>query len=321
MTCVEEVLLKSRLRQLCILAGLFALPCVADAAGEVRRLDSGGHPRVYKIESLGPAPAVGSLRPIIVELHGLGTDVRDPNASRFFPSFSAVSDMPSAVLVRPQGANRTWDTIPGQTSDWRRLSGTDGIPVDDIGFLRAVIADVVAKDRGDPKRVVLYGISAGGYMTGRLACEMADELRAIANLIATARRDQLAACPQGKPMPYLLLMSKSDPVNPYGGLKRDGRSDLISADETVAHFARRNGCRSVRESPVASIDGNDTTSAILVRHSECVGTADVLFYRLDGAGHTLPSRIRHESDRDNKINRSIETAQVLWEFFSRQLGL
>ena len=306
------------LRQAAVL-GTLILPCRADAAGEIRRLDIGGHPRVYKIEAVGPAPANGALRPIIIELHGVGTDVRDANASRFFPNFSTVTGMPSVLLVRPQGANRTWDPIPGGVSDWRRLSGTDGVPVDDIAFLRAVLADVAANDGGDPKRAVLYGISAGGYMTGRLSCEMSDALRAIGNLIATARRDQLEACPQSKPLPYLLLMSKTDPVNPYAGLKRDGSGDLISAEETVAHFARRNGCRIATEETVPVTDANDRSTAVIVRHGECTGGAEVLFYRLDGAGHTLPSRIRYDSDRDNVVNRNIETAQELWSFFARHL--
>ena len=303
-----------------VVAGATVLTGSAGAAGQIRHLDIGGHPRVYKIEALGPPPANGALLPIIVELHGTGADVRDPNASRFFPNFSTVAEMPSALLVRPQGANRVWDTIPGGVADWRRLSGTDGVPVDDIGFLRAVIADVASKDAGDPKRAVLYGISVGGYMTGRIVCEMSDAFRAIGNLIATARRDQLEACPQGKAIPYLLLMSKTDPNDPYKGHKRDGGNDLISADDTVDHFARRNGCQSSVEEPVAKSNTEDTSTVTIVRYGDCTSGAEVLFYRLDGAGHTLPSRIHYESDRDNKINRDIETAQELWKFFARHLG-
>jgi polyhydroxybutyrate depolymerase len=302
-----------RRRVLSALAVLI-LPCRADAAGEIRRLDVAGHSRVYKVEALGPAPANGKMRPIIFELHGTGHDVRDANESRFFPNFSTVTGMPSVLLVRPQGANRTWDTIPVGVSDWRRLSGTDGVPVDDIAFLRAVLADVAAKDGGDPSRALLYGISVGGYMTARLACEMDGTFRAIANLIATSLRYQLDACPQGLPTPYLLLMSKTDPVTPYAGLKRDGRNDLVAAEEVVTHFARRNGCGDMKEDVVSS------TTTIL-RYSGCKNSAEVVLYRLDGAGHTLPSRIQYESDRDNKINRDVETAQELWKFFSRHLGL
>lgn len=296
------------------------LACRAGAVGEIRHLNIGGHPRAYKIEALGPAPALGALRPIIVELHGTGHDVRDANASRFFPNFSTVGAMPSVLLVRPQGANRQWDTIPVGITDWRRLSGTDGVPVDDIAFLRAVLADVVAQDGGDPHRAVLYGISVGGYLTARLTCEMDGAFRAMGNLIATSLRYQLEACPNGKPIPYLLLVSKSDPIIPFGGQKREGRNDIISAEETVAHFARRNRCRTVKEETVPPTGSDGTMTATILRHGECPNKAEVLFYRLDGAGHTLPSRIRYESDRDNKINRDIETAEELWKFFVRHLG-
>jgi polyhydroxybutyrate depolymerase len=302
-----------------VVAGALVLASNADAAGQIRHLDIGGHPRVYKIETIGPRPANGALRPIIVELHGTGADVRESSASRFFPDFSTVAEMPSALLVRPQGANRVWDVIPGGIADWRRLSGSDGVPVDDIAFLRAVIAEVASKDAGDPKRAVLYGISVGGYMTGRLVCEMSDTFRAIGNLIATVRRDQLEACPEGKPIPYLLLMSKTDPINPFTGSKRDGGNDLIPAEETVAHFARRNGCQTFVEEAVAKTN-TDTSTVTIVRHGQCMNDAEVLFYRLDGAEHSLPSRIRYESDRERKINRDIETAQELWKFFARHLG-
>ena len=59
--------------------------------------------------------------------------------------------------------------------------------VDDVACLRAVLADVTAKDGGDPKRVFLYGISVGGQMAARVACEMADEFRAVAAMLATTR--------------------------------------------------------------------------------------------------------------------------------------
>lgn len=303
-----------------LLIGLFQHPAHAQTPRpELRRLDVAGHSRVYTVESLGGVTE-GSLRPIVIELHGLGTDVRDNSKSRFFPDFSTVANLDPVLIVRPQGANRTWDLVPRGVHDWRRLSGADGVPVDDIAFLRAVIADVAAKDGGDPKRAFLYGISAGGYMTARVACEMVDEFRAVANLIATARVDQLEECATAKPIPYLLLVSKSDPVNPYAGEKIAGRASLAGAEETVAHFVRRNECRKVQEDSVPHVDENDETKVTIIRHTECTAAAEVLSYELDGAAHALPSRVRYISDRDLRINRDLETAQELWAFFKRHMG-
>lgn len=282
---------------------------------ELRRLEVAGHSRVYTVEALGgPSRA---LRPILVELHGTGTDVRENLKNRFFPNFKTVSNIEPILIARPQGANRVWDILPAKFEDWRRLAGTDGVQVDDIAFIRAVVADIVGKDGGDPKRVFLYGISVGGQMAARVACEMADELRAVAALLATALTSQLEECASAKPIPFLLMASKTDPAIAYGGLSVDARYSRAGAEETVASFVRRNGCQKTEEREVARSDPNDGMTATVVRHSECAAGAEVLFYRLDGSAHALPSRIRHESDRDIKINRDLETAQELWSFSKR----
>jgi polyhydroxybutyrate depolymerase len=282
---------------------------------DLRRLDIAGHSRVYTVEALGGPPR--GLRPILVELHGTGTDVRENVKNRFFPNFTTVSDIDPVIIVRPQGAARVWDVLPAKFEDWRRLSGTDGVQVDDIAFLRAVLADVIAKDGGDPKRVFLHGISVGGQMAVRVACEMADELRAVAAMIATALASQLEECVSAKPIPFLLMGSKTDPAIPYAGVRVDARYSRAGAEETVTSFVRRNGCRKNDEREIARSDPNDGMTATVVRHSECTAGAEVLFYRLDGSAHALPSRIRYESDRDIKINRDLEMAQELWSFFKQ----
>jgi polyhydroxybutyrate depolymerase len=282
---------------------------------ELRRLEIAGHSRVYTVEVPG-GPRHG-LRPILVELHGTGTDVRENLKNRFFPNFTTVSNIEPVIIVRPQGANRVWDVLPGKFDDWRRLSGTDGVQVDDIAFLRAIVADVVRKDGGDPRRVFLHGISVGGQMAARVACEMADELRAVAALLATALASQLEECASAKPIPFLLMASKTDPAIPYAGFKVDARYTRAGAEDTVASFVRRNGCQKTDEREIARSDPNGEMTATVIRHSGCTGGAEVLFYRLDGSAHALPSRIRYESDRNIKINRDLETAQELWSFFKR----
>jgi polyhydroxybutyrate depolymerase len=284
----------------------------------LRHLKIAGHDRVYTIEAVGP-PKIETKPPIIIELHGLGHDVRRPLSSRFFPNFSAVTQMESAILVRPQGANRTWDHLPSGLDDWRRLSGADGVPVDDIAFLRRVIADVVQNDGGDPNNVFVYGISTGGYMTVKIACEMAGEVSAVANLIATARLDQFERCASSKPVPYLLMASKSDPINPYGGFDRGGGSSLLGAEETVRRMASRNGCQTTSQQDLPANTSDPQMTATILAHAGCTENAQVVFIRLDGSDHALPSGVRYASDRSVKINRELETSQVLWDFFKAHM--
>lgn len=95
---------------------------------------------------------------------------------------------------------------------WRRLSGLDGESVDDIGFLRTLIAELVAHENGDGTRLYVVGVSAGGYMIPRIACELSDSVTAVADVIATALLAQLANCANARPVPFLLLVSTTDPV-------------------------------------------------------------------------------------------------------------
>lgn len=310
-----------RLLQACaILVSILSHQAVHAQAGapELRRLEVGTHGRVYTVEALG-GPARGVARPIIVELHGTGTDVRDNGKTRYLPNFATVNDIEPVLIVRPQGANRVWDLLPGKLDDWRRLSGTDGVQVDDIAFLRAVIADVAARDGGDPKRAFLYGISAGGHMTHRVACEMIGEFRAIAALIASALVIQLEECKDAAPVPYLLLASKTDPVIPYKGLALGVRDSRAGAEEIIASFVHRNGCRKQDVRTVPRADPNGQMTATIIRHTDCTAGADVWFYSLEGSNHTLPSRVRYVSDGDDRINRDLETAQELWSFFKRYM--
>ncbi|WP_167853699.1 hypothetical protein, partial [Escherichia coli] len=72
---------------------------------------------------------------------------------RFDLPFAAVPNLGPALIVQAQGANRRWDSIPGGIDTWQRLSGLDGRFVDDTGFLRALIGDLVLREKGDPRLV------------------------------------------------------------------------------------------------------------------------------------------------------------------------
>lgn len=57
----------------------------------------------------------------------------------------------------------------------------------------------------------------------------------------------------------------------------------------------------------------------LVRHTGCAGGADVLFYRVDGTYHSVPSKAAPDpgpwAASDARRNRDLETAEAVWAFF------
>jgi polyhydroxybutyrate depolymerase len=283
----------------------------------VRQIRVGDQTRFYKLEKHHTENAHSPL-PIIIYLHGTGARITEPLPARYDIPFADLPDLEPALIVHPQGANRTWDAIPRQLDSWERLSGLDGEPVDDIGFLRELIAELIAHENGDPARVYVAGVSAGGFIIPRIACELSGNVTAVADVIATARAAQLANCANARPTPFLLLASSTDPNIPYGGRRGDEATATASAIETVSFFARHNGCTSRAEEPLPHVEANVPSTVTLIRYSGCMRGADVFFYRVDGSGHSVPSKAAPEGgswEENGGRNRDFDTAEAVWAFF------
>lgn len=297
----------------------FHLTQAADqpSADPIYDLQVGTQTRSYSLNRYHADQARARL-PVVIFLHGTGYHITDTLPARYDIPFTALPDMEPALIVRPQGANRVWNIVPGRVDTWRPLSGLNGEQVDDIGFLRTLIAWLVDHANGDPARVYLAGVSIGGFMVTRVACELSDRVTAVAAVIATAVRSQLEHCDAARPIPYLLLASTTDPEVPYGGRQGDELTALASAPETVAFFAKHNGCKTRTEAPLPHLDPEVNSTASLVRFTDCTRDADVLFYRIDGSGHSVPSMAPPEpgswASRGAR-NRDLETAQAVWSFF------
>jgi poly(3-hydroxybutyrate) depolymerase len=68
--------------------------------------------------------------------------------------------------------------------------------VDDVGYLRAVIAEVSVRFAVDPRRVYVTGHSDGADMAHRLACESA-RLDLVNDVAGPETRVSRYACPPG----------------------------------------------------------------------------------------------------------------------------
>jgi len=285
--------------------------------GPVQHIQVGPLDRTYVIERSHPDQAADRL-PIIVYLHGLGVLVSEGNPPpRFDIPFTAETGMMPVLVVHPQGVDRRWDSVPGRIKTWQRLAGTDGEQVDDIAFLRTLIDHLVAVENGDPTRVYVAGVSSGGYLVPRVACEMGDRVAAVADVIATARQAVFQDC-NARPVPFALIVSTTDDTNPYAGAPGNELTRLASAPDTAFFFARHDGCSMRTETPLPHLDGELSSTVSLTRFSECAGGAEVLFYRVDGSGHSVPSTapIGPEGwDASGRRNRDVDTARLLWEFF------
>jgi polyhydroxybutyrate depolymerase len=90
--------------------------------------------------------------------------------------------------------------------------------VDDVGFLRALVARFATEHGADRARVFATGISNGGQMALRLALEAPELVRGVAPVAASLPAERNMDCrPAGRPVSVLIMNGTADPMNPFGG--------------------------------------------------------------------------------------------------------
>ena len=215
------------------------------------------------------------------------------------------------VLVYPDAMDRKW-SVEGAT------------PRDDVAFVRALAEKLVADGTADRKRIFLVGISSGGMLAMRLACENADLFAGAAAIISNMPTALAGTCKPSKPLPFLLVNGTANPVIPFGGGKANvqGQSiDVASTDATLAVFGKANGCGEARtKTELPDRDRNDGSRVILERLQGC--KEPVALYRVDGGGHTIPGT-RSNLDRGTAVgarNRDFSAGRAIFDFLVKRGG-
>ncbi len=283
-----------------------------------------GAVRSYAVATVGPGAPHGRL-PVIVFLHGSETDIRDPIPPRFDVPFDELPAIEPALIVRPQGFGGRWSATGERFEPlrrlWRWVTGRSTEPPDEIAFIDAVVARTVAERNGDPARIYAVGVSSGGSMTLRLACTPGQPFAAYAAVLATAEAQTMPGCLDLPPVSLLLLASTTDPVVAYRGRGGDSLVDRLSAPQTVAMFAQRARCARRTETPLPHTAADAPSTVSRIRYTDCAADREVVFYRIDGSGHSVPSRRPLEPGdwaANGARNRDIETSRLVWDFLAAQ---
>ncbi|HJQ82987.1 MAG TPA: PHB depolymerase family esterase, partial [Candidatus Binatia bacterium] len=207
-----------------VLLLLAAAPVAAAIAPGLydRELQFGGATRNYKMRV--PAGYDGSVAvPLVVDLHGfLSNAMQQAGIS----GMATVAERETFVLVHPNGLNNAWNA--------GICCGNRG--VDDVGFLRQVVAAVEAEVNVDARRIYATGLSNGGAMTHRLACDAADLFAAAAPMAFPVPFRPLTGCRPSRAIPVLTFMGLTDTLVHYEG------GPFPSAPETFAYWRDIDGC-------------------------------------------------------------------------------
>jgi polyhydroxybutyrate depolymerase len=269
-----------------------------------------GQPRTFIVYSPDDRAGVASL-PIFIVLHGgLGNGRYAANQT----GLMNYVDREKFIAVFPDGKDTHWNDGRSTTA-----SGPD-----DVLFLRELIASVVQKSAGDPNRVFIAGISNGGMMAQRMACDASNAVTAIGAVAANMPADLVNHCQPSRAVPVVLFNGTSDRIMPWsGGSIATSRvfntpgGKVLSTMDTFDFWSRLDGCSTKTVETVPSTHVERQTS------KGCRSGSEVTLYAIQDGGHGWPGRVSQspfERAIAGYVTTEINATVILIQFF-RQYGL
>jgi polyhydroxybutyrate depolymerase len=253
--------------------------------------------------------------PLVLVMHGSGENAAQIRIETGY-AFDRLADEHGFAVVYPDSYSFDWNDC-GMVGDF----SANGKPVDDVGFLGALADKLIAEIGVDRSRVYATGVSAGGFMSIRLALEAPSRFRAVAAVAAEVPRPDNFKCkPAGQGTSVMIMNGTKDPLVPFDG----GEVNLLgmfykggnvhSARESAQYFADLNGLAAPTAPRIEQVDG------VKVEHVQWRngGRAEVELVAIHGGGHGLPQPYYRRPRLLGPSPMAPNGAALIWAFFERQ---
>lgn len=283
---------------------------------ELQAFQFEGLPHKYLIQR----PRGNGRYPLVMLLHGGGSDAERVWVETSLP---VLGERYGFIVVAPNASlNRHWNDGRGTVGKGKPSNAND------VGYLKALIEDLVRHDQADADAVFMIGISNGGIMSIRFACEAGQLLRAGGNVVSNLPVKEVARCSAGKPLPWISINGDNDRRIPFNGyaegtlIEGHPQAALESADQTFNFFADKALCApDTKVEELADVDIGDGSTAEKRVRSGCIGGTTSTQYVLHNAGHNVPG-LAIDSKRQQafgRANQDIDAGTVIWGHFRQTL--
>lgn len=306
----KRLLMMLSILVVCIAAVAFAAWQWVFAGYQSGTLTHGGRERSFGYYLPARQPPTAE-HPLVLVLHGMTMTGRIM-AYVTAPDLRPRAKAAQAILVFPTALRGSWNDRMGD-------GPPDGEAADDAGFLVTLVDHFVRNFNADPDRVSVIGLSQGGTMALRLACDYGDRLAGVAALLASVGGQLARESANTRPLPVLLLNGTRDPVvrwegGPVGGGTNSSSPVLLPAEQSVAYWTNRNR---VTTGPTITPypDTEPKDGSVVIRH-DFVGDAPVVFLKVEGGHHDVPIT-RSALWVPPTANRDVDGIQLAWDFLVR----
>lgn len=161
--------------------------------------------------------------------------------------------------------------------------------VDDAAYLNSVIDEVSAEYNVDSKRIYMFGISNGGFMAHRMACDYADKIAAIVSVVGATVLDR-TQCAASEPVSILEIHGTADEQVLYDGGSLVPGHPYPGTEQTVADWAALNDCAGDRTATGERLDLESTlpgSETVVSGFEGCPAGTSVELWIVEEGTHAL----------------------------------
>jgi polyhydroxybutyrate depolymerase len=208
---------------------------------------------------------------------------------------------------------------------WQSKAGPSEASEEDIKFTRALIKHVDKTYKLDKERVYATGFSSGRFFSQRLACELSDQIAAIAPVSATIGKPLMESCKPKRHVSVLMINGTADPIITWDGQIKRVRyafpdANIATVPEAVAFWQKKNAC--------APEDKTKTFPLVLAWNSrvkdryypECEAHSSVEQIVIKDGGHTWPGSVPKRRLSKRVLGETLENlkaSDVIWSFLNK----
>jgi len=251
--------------------------------------------------------------PLVFSFHGGGGDMSIQSNNEFYKTISK-SESEGFIIIFPNGISpfksgklATWNagTCCGKARDTK---------ADDVGFVKEILRHTIHQLNVDQKRFFAMGMSNGGMMSYRLACELPDVFKAIASVAGT---DNTIDCNPKTAISILHIHAQNDDhVLFKGGAGKaftDDKSkvtNFTSVPDTVLKWVKLNQCQTT---PTKMLK---TAGAFCDLYSKCKNKVEVKLCVTESGGHSWPGGKKPRGGIfEESPSTAISATDMIWDFF------
>ncbi len=243
----------------------------------LERINVDGVERTYNIF----VPKGSGPFPLVFVLHGGGGNAL--NAERM-SQMTPLAKEKNFIVVYPNGSGKltnsllTWNG--GNCCDYAIDNN-----INDVKFFQELINEIKSKYNVNEKMIYFAGFSNGAFMSHKIACELSNEVAAIASVAGSIGVEN---CNASEEVSVIIFHGTADEHVPYyGGVGKKavgGYRIDNSVEFTFNLWKEKNICEE-------EVIKNEFGSIVHEKYSNCANNSSVELYTIINQGHAWPGGI------------------------------